>query len=61
MSAPKRKFQIGPLKRQNMMDPNYAHKAWKILEEGIHKIYNRNISELSFEELYRSVSFHFAT
>ncbi|XP_010661050.2 cullin-3B isoform X1 [Vitis vinifera] len=54
MSAPKRNFQIGPLKRQIVMDPNYADKTWKILEEGIHEIYNCNISGLSFEELYRN-------
>ncbi|CBI22194.3 unnamed protein product, partial [Vitis vinifera] len=53
-SAPKRNFQIGPLKRQIVMDPNYADKTWKILEEGIHEIYNCNISGLSFEELYRN-------
>jgi cullin 3 len=35
------------------MDPKYAEKTWKILEDAIHEIYNHNASGLSFEELYR--------
>lgn len=36
------------------MDPNYAEKTWKVLEDAIHEIHNQNASGLSFEELYRN-------
>eukprot|EP00195_Chlamydomonas_chlamydogama_P006506 CAMPEP_0202902692 /NCGR_PEP_ID=MMETSP1392-20130828/17001_1 /ASSEMBLY_ACC=CAM_ASM_000868 /TAXON_ID=225041 /ORGANISM="Chlamydomonas chlamydogama, Strain SAG 11-48b" /LENGTH=715 /DNA_ID=CAMNT_0049589497 /DNA_START=313 /DNA_END=2460 /DNA_ORIENTATION=+ len=36
------------------MDPNYADKTWKVLEEAIREIHNQNASGLSFEELYRN-------
>ena len=37
------------------MDPNYADKTWKVLEDAIAEIHNQNASGLSFEELYRCV------
>ena len=42
MSNPtkKRKFHIEPLDHRVAIDPNYADEAWKILEHGIHEIYN---------------------
>ncbi|KIZ00668.1 cullin 3 [Monoraphidium neglectum] len=36
------------------MDPNYADKTWKVLEDAIREIHNQNASGLSFEELYRN-------
>mmetsp|Transcript_25320 Transcript_25320/g.80122 ORF Transcript_25320/g.80122 Transcript_25320/m.80122 type:complete len:736 (-) Transcript_25320:24-2231(-) len=55
MSAPKKKtFRIEPFKHRVEMDPNYAEKTWKILEDAIHEINNHNASGLSFEELYRN-------
>lgn len=53
----KRNFQIEAFKHRVVMDPKYADKTWKILEDAIHEIYNHNASGLSFEELYRFVHF----
>lgn len=53
----KRNFQIEAFKHRVVMDPKYADKTWKILEDAIHEIYNHNASGLSFEELYRFPSF----
>lgn len=50
----KRGFKIDPFKHPVPMDPKYAEKTWKILEDAIHEIYNHNASGLSFEELYRN-------
>lgn len=56
MSQTKKKnFKIEPFKHKVEMDPKYAEKTWKILEDAIHEIYNHNASGLSFEELYRCV------
>jgi len=55
----KRNFQIDAFKHRVVVDPKYADKTWKILEHAIHEIYNHNASGLSFEELYRSLSFPF--
>eukprot|EP00958_Prasinococcus_capsulatus_P021841 scaffold3020_cov342-Prasinococcus_capsulatus_cf.AAC.8 len=46
-------FVIQPFKHRIEMDPNYADKTWKVLEDAIHEINNHNASGLSFEELYR--------
>jgi hypothetical protein len=51
--AKKKNFKIEPFKHKVEMDPKYAEKTWKILEDAIHEIYNHNASGLSFEELYR--------
>lgn len=48
-------FKIEPFKHKVEMDPRYAEKTWKILEDAIQEIYNHNASGLSFEELYRYV------
>eukprot|EP00897_Mesotaenium_endlicherianum_P006218 jgi/Mesen1/5624/ME000282S04776 len=53
-SAKKKNFKIEPFKHRVEMDPQYADKTWKILEDAIHEIYNHNASGLSFEELYRN-------
>ncbi|GBF91645.1 hypothetical protein Rsub_03949 [Raphidocelis subcapitata] len=47
-------LKIEPFKHPITMDPNYADKTWKILEDAIHEIHNQNASGLSFEELYRN-------
>ncbi|CAK9233536.1 unnamed protein product [Sphagnum troendelagicum] len=52
--AKKKNFKIEPFKHKVEMDPKYAEKTWKILEDAIHEIYNHNASGLSFEELYRN-------
>jgi cullin 3 len=52
--AKKKTFKIEPFKHKVEMDPKYAEKTWKILEDAIHEIYNHNASGLSFEELYRN-------
>eukprot|EP00250_Pteridium_aquilinum_P010939 c19729_g1_i1 orf=85-2289(-) len=55
MSAPKKKnFKIEPFKHKVEIDPKYAERTWKVLDEAIREIYNRNASGLSFEELYRN-------
>lgn len=51
----KRNFQIEAFKHKVVVDPKYAEKTWKVLEDAIKEIYNHNASGLSFEELYRFV------
>ena len=55
MNQPPRKnaFKIGPFRHKVEMDPQYAEKTWRILEDAIQQVYNHNASGLSFEELYR--------
>ncbi|KAG6429704.1 hypothetical protein SASPL_107757 [Salvia splendens] len=50
----KRNFQIEAFKHKVVVDPKYAEKTWKVLEDAIREIYNHNASGLSFEELYRN-------
>mmetsp|Transcript_7296 Transcript_7296/g.15933 ORF Transcript_7296/g.15933 Transcript_7296/m.15933 type:complete len:735 (+) Transcript_7296:259-2463(+) len=55
MSGVKRgPIKIEPFRHPISMDPNYADKTWKVLEEAIREIHNQNASGLSFEELYRN-------
>ncbi|XP_071702046.1 cullin-3A-like [Rutidosis leptorrhynchoides] len=55
MSSQKKKnFQIEAFKHRVVVDPKYAEKTWKVIEDAIHEIYNHNASGLSFEELYRN-------
>ncbi|CAO2829606.1 unnamed protein product [Amaranthus hypochondriacus] len=54
MNQRKKPFQIEAFKHKVVVDPKYAEKTWKILEHAIHEIYNKNSSNLSFEELYRN-------
>lgn len=46
--------QIEPFRHAVSADPNYADRTWKVLENAIHEIHNKNASGLSFEELYRN-------
>jgi hypothetical protein len=59
-SAPKKKsiFRgIEPFKNKVEIDPEYADKTWKKLEDAIDEIHNlNNAYGLSFEELYRCVT-----
>lgn len=53
-------FKIETFKRYRVeLDPKYAEKTWKVLEDAIREIYNHNASGLSFEELYRFPSSSF--
>ncbi|KAH7436226.1 hypothetical protein KP509_05G009200 [Ceratopteris richardii] len=55
MSTSKKKaFRIEPFKHKVEIDPKYAERTWKVLDEAICEIYNHNASGLSFEELYRN-------
>lgn len=54
MSGKKPKITIKPFRHQVQMDPDYAHKTWKLLKGAIHEIHKQNASGLSFEELYRN-------
>mmetsp|Transcript_27729 Transcript_27729/g.70664 ORF Transcript_27729/g.70664 Transcript_27729/m.70664 type:complete len:735 (-) Transcript_27729:440-2644(-) len=47
-------IRIEPFRHPISMDPGYADKTWKVLEDAIHEIHNQNASGLSFEELYRN-------
>ncbi|KAG7671586.1 hypothetical protein KSW81_003717 [Nannochloris sp. 'desiccata'] len=47
-------FKIEPFKHPLKLDPDYAEKTWKFLENAINEINNRNSSGLSFEELHRN-------
>jgi hypothetical protein len=50
----KRNFKIEVFRHRVDLDPKYAERTWKALEQAINEIYNHNASGLSFEELYRS-------
>ncbi|KAJ9510776.1 hypothetical protein QJQ45_027594 [Haematococcus lacustris] len=54
MKAGRPTLRIEPFKHPVSMDPGYADKTWKVLEDAIHEIHNQNASGLSFEELYRN-------
>lgn len=54
MAAKRPPVKLPPFKHAITMDPNYADKTWKVLEDAIHEIHNQNASGLSFEELYRN-------
>eukprot|EP00854_Cymbomonas_tetramitiformis_P023528 gene23528-28485_t len=47
-------FKIEPFRHKVDLDPQYAEKTWKVLEDAIHEIHNHNAFGLSFEELYRN-------
>lgn len=49
----KKPLKIEPFRHRVEVDPRYAEKTWKVIEDAINEIYNRNASGLSFEELYR--------
>ncbi|CAB9522036.1 Cullin-3 [Seminavis robusta] len=54
MSDSKKRFNIKPFRTHVPMDRNAAQQIWEILANAIDEIYNRNASQLSFEELYRN-------
>ncbi|GLC32977.1 Cullin-3A [Pleodorina starrii] len=47
-------IKIEPFRHPITVDPQYADKTWKVLEDAIREIHNQNASGLSFEELYRN-------
>ncbi|EFJ43865.1 hypothetical protein VOLCADRAFT_83034 [Volvox carteri f. nagariensis] len=47
-------IKIEPFRHPISVDPQYADKTWKVLEDAIREIHNQNASGLSFEELYRN-------
>ena len=53
MAGVQKKFVIKSFKNQYVMDVNEAQKTFATLENAIDEIYNKNASELRFEELYR--------
>lgn len=54
MSMKRPQIRIEPFRHPITMDPEYAKKTWKVLEDAIREIHNQNASGLSFEELYRN-------
>lgn len=44
---------LQPYRQHHAMDRSDANRTWGILAQAIDEIYNRNASQLSFEELYR--------
>jgi hypothetical protein len=53
MAAVQKKFVIKAFRAMNSMDLTEANKTIALLETAIDQIYNRNASQLRFEELYR--------
>jgi len=54
MSDSKKRFNIKPFRAHVPMDRTVASQTWDALANAIDEIYNRNASQLSFEELYRN-------
>mmetsp|Transcript_5420 Transcript_5420/g.8881 ORF Transcript_5420/g.8881 Transcript_5420/m.8881 type:complete len:758 (+) Transcript_5420:147-2420(+) len=54
MADSKKKFNIKPFRQHVPMDISAAGNTWEALANAIDEIYNRNASQLSFEELYRN-------
>jgi cullin 3 len=54
MSDSKKRFNIKPFRAHIPMDRTTAQQTWEALANAIDEIYNRNASQLSFEELYRN-------
>lgn len=48
-----KKFAVKPFTSRKLMDSNEAQRTFQTLESGIHQIYNKKESEMSFEEHYR--------
>jgi len=53
MSDSRKRFKM-PFRSHVPMDKTAAKQTWNILAKAIDEIYNRNASQLSFEELYRN-------
>jgi len=49
----KQKINIKAFKPAAQIDANYADTLWSVLATAFDQIYNKNASNLSFEELYR--------
>jgi cullin 3 len=49
----KQKINIKAFKPAAQVDTNYADGLWKVLDLAFQQIYNKNASNLSYEELYR--------
>ncbi|KAG7360505.1 cullin protein 3 [Nitzschia inconspicua] len=54
MADTRRRFNIKPFRAHVPMDKTVAQQTWGALANAIDEIYNRNASQLSFEELYRN-------
>lgn len=54
MADSKKRFNIKPFRAHVPMDRTVAAQTWDVLANAIDEIYNRNASQLSFEELYRN-------
>jgi cullin 3 len=52
--AARKKYSIRPFRQHQPMDNAAALRVWEQLERAMDEIYNRNASQLSFEELYRN-------
>mmetsp|Transcript_25837 Transcript_25837/g.48921 ORF Transcript_25837/g.48921 Transcript_25837/m.48921 type:complete len:768 (-) Transcript_25837:70-2373(-) len=50
----RKRFTIKPFRTHQPMDISDAQSTWNVLAGAIDEIYNRNASQLSFEELYRN-------
>mmetsp|Transcript_19410 Transcript_19410/g.45154 ORF Transcript_19410/g.45154 Transcript_19410/m.45154 type:complete len:776 (+) Transcript_19410:417-2744(+) len=53
MSDSRKRFKM-PFRSHVPMDKTSAKQTWNVLAKAIDEIYNRNASQLSFEELYRN-------
>lgn len=51
--ARKQRINIKAFKPATQVDSNYADTLWQVLSLAFQQIYNKNASNLSFEELYR--------
>jgi len=49
-----KRFTIKPFRMHQPMEQKDAQQTWSVLANAIDEIYNRNASQLSFEELYRN-------
>mmetsp|Transcript_8591 Transcript_8591/g.10007 ORF Transcript_8591/g.10007 Transcript_8591/m.10007 type:complete len:773 (+) Transcript_8591:208-2526(+) len=54
MSNSQKRFNIKPFRTHVPMDKTVASQTWNVLAKAIDEIYDRNASQLSFEELYRN-------
>lgn len=45
--------KIETFKNWKVVDPNYAEKMLKIIDDAIQDVFNHNPENFSFEELYR--------
>jgi cullin 3 len=55
VTGKKQRINIKAFKPAVQMDSSYADNLWSVLSVAFEQIYNKNASNLSFEELYRCV------